>query len=217
MCFDERKTDNRVRPRPASLILRRTVAVRRAVRSLNLDMARPLLLLPFLAEDVLVCVFDTLALVWLGRPVAADFGRDVTNFLLVDSTHHYLRRLRRGNRDAFGDRKVHVVGKAELQLKCLALHRGAKAHACDLKLLFKAFGDARHYVGDQRARGTLHRAGPLALAARLELDRAFVHDDGYVVVDHDLKGAFRPLYFYRLAFNVGGDASRNCNRFIADA
>src|SRR5262245_28876586 len=217
MCFDERNTDNRVRPRPASLILRRTVAVRRAVRSFNLDMARPLLLLPFLAEDILVRVSHALALVWLGRPVAADFGRDVTNFLLVDPTHHDFRRLWRDNSDAFRDRKIHVVGKAELQLKCLALHRGAKAHACDLKLLFEAFGDPGNHVGDHRARGTPHRASPLALAARLELDRALVHDDGYVVVDHGLKGAFRPLYFYRLAFNVGGDASRNRNRFIADA
>src|SRR5262249_43501059 len=39
MCFDERNTDNRVRPRAASLTLRRTVAVRRAERSLNLDIA----------------------------------------------------------------------------------------------------------------------------------------------------------------------------------
>src|SRR4029453_2109565 len=217
MCLDERNTDNRARPRPASLILRRTVAVRRAVRSLNLDMARPLLLLPFLAEDVLVYVSHALALVRFGRPIAADLGRDVTNFLLVDPTHHDFRRLRRGNSDAFRDRKIHVVGKAELQLKCLALHRGAKAHACDLKLLFKAFGDARHYVGDQRARSTPHRAGPLALATRLELDRALVHDDGNVVVDHDLKGALRTLYFYRRAFHVGGDASRDRNRFIADA
>src|SRR4030095_4295285 len=107
MCLDERNTDNRARPRPTSLILRRTVAVRRAVRSRNLDMARPLLLLPFLAEDVLVCVFHALALVWLGRAVAADLGRDVTNFLLVDPTHYDLGRFRRGNRDVFRDRKTH--------------------------------------------------------------------------------------------------------------
>src|SRR4030095_4142952 len=154
MCLDERNTDNRARPRPASLILRRTVAVRRAVRSLNLDMARPLLLLPFLAEDVLVSVSDALALVWLGRAVAADLGRDVANFLLVDPTHHDLRLLRSGHRDSVRERKIHVVEKAERQLKSLALHRGAKSDACDLKLLFKAFGDARHDVGDQRARRT---------------------------------------------------------------
>src|SRR5215510_7847255 len=217
MCLDERNTDNRARPRPASLILRRTVAVRRAVRSLNLDMARPLLLLPFLAEDVLVCVSHALALVWLGRTVAADLGGDVTNFLLVDATHDDFRRLRRGNRDTFRDRKIYVVGKAKLQLKRLALHRRTKAHTCDLKFLFKPFGDARHHVGDQRARRAPHRAGPLALVTRLELDRALVHDDRYVVVDHDLKRTFRTLHFYGLAFNVGGDASRDRNRFIADA
>ena len=83
MCFDERNTDSRARPRAASLILRRTVAVRRAVRSVNLDMARPLLLLAFLAEDVLVDIFHALALVGLGRTESADFGGDVSH--LVDA------------------------------------------------------------------------------------------------------------------------------------
>ncbi len=88
MCFDERNTDSRARPRAASLTLRRTVAVRRATRSVNLDMARPLLLFPFLAEDVLVDVFHALALVRFRRTESADLGRDVTDLLLVDAGHH---------------------------------------------------------------------------------------------------------------------------------
>src|SRR5262245_47430319 len=109
MCFDERNTDSRARPAAASLILRRTVAVRRAVRSVNLDMTRPLLLLPFLAEDVLVGVSHALALVGLGRTESADFSSDVPDLLFVDAGDHDLGRLRRCNRDPFGDREIDVV------------------------------------------------------------------------------------------------------------
>src|SRR6185503_5247043 len=64
MCFDERNTDRRARPllMPASLILRRTDPVRRAVRSLSLVMAQALLLLlTFLAEDVFAGVLHAVA------------------------------------------------------------------------------------------------------------------------------------------------------------
>src|SRR5574338_428661 len=101
MCFDERNTDSRARPRAATLILRRTVAVRRAVRSVSLDMARPLLFLSFLAEDVLVGVLHALALVRLGRTEPADFGSDMPDLLLVDAGDHDLGRLWRCNRDSF--------------------------------------------------------------------------------------------------------------------
>src|SRR5262245_101242 len=109
MCFDERNTDSRARPRPASLTLRRTVAVRRAVRSVNLDIAGPLLFLSFLAEDVLVGVFHALALVGLGRTESTDLGGDVPDLLLVDASDHDLGRFRRHNRDAFRNREIHVV------------------------------------------------------------------------------------------------------------
>src|SRR5262245_25950300 len=217
MCLEERNTDKRVRPRAASLTLRRTVAVRRAVRSLNLDMVRFLFLLAFLAEDVLVRIFHTLTLVGLGRAVTADLRGDMTDFLLVDTADDDLRRLWRRNRDALRDRKIHVVGKAELQLQSFTLHRGAKAYTGNLKLLLEAFGYARHHVGDQRARGTPHRASALALVARLELDRALIHGNRNVVVHHDLEGAFRTLDLHGLAFNIGGDARRDRDRLIADA
>src|SRR5215470_16932589 len=140
MCLDERKTERRVRPCAASLILRRTVAVRRAVRSVNLDMARPLLLLPFLAEDVLVCVFHALALVRLRRAVAADLGSDLADLLLVDACHHDFGWLWRCDRNAFGDREIDVVRKPELQLQAFALDRSAKSDAGDLELFLKTFG-----------------------------------------------------------------------------
>src|SRR5262245_53979619 len=138
MCLEERNTDKRVRPRAASLTLRRTVAVRRAVRSLNLDLVRSLLLLAFLAEDVLARIFHALALVGLGRAVTADLCGDMTDFLLVDTADDDLRRLWRRNRDALRDRKIHIVGKAELQMQGFALHRGAKAYTDNLKRLPEA-------------------------------------------------------------------------------
>src|SRR5262245_1792334 len=217
MCFDERNTDSRARPRPASLILRRTVAVRRAVRSVNLDMARPLLLLSFLAEDVLVGVSHALALVGLGRTESPDFGGDMPDLLLVDSRDHDLGWFRRCNRDAFRNRKIDVVRKAELQLQGLALHSGAITDAGNLQPLFETFSNARHHVGDQRARRAPHRTRALCLVARLELDSGLVHGDRDVLVHNDLEGAFRPLHFDGLALDVGGDAGRDHNCFIADA
>src|ERR1019366_678732 len=222
MCLDERNTVSRARPLvpAASLTLRRTVAVRRAVRSLNLDIARPStssLLLAFLAEDVFANVFHALAFVRLGRTEAADLGGDVADFLLVDAGDHDLGRLRRRDRDAFRDREVYVVAEAELQVQRLALHRGAVADAGDLQPLLEALGHARDQIGDQRARRAPHRARPLALAARLELDRALVHLGRHVVMQHDLHGALRALDLDGLPFHVGGDAGRDRDRFVADA
>jgi hypothetical protein len=62
MCFDERKTDSRVRPRAASLILRRTVAVRRAVRSVSLDIARLYFFFPSLRKMYSFAYFTPLPL-----------------------------------------------------------------------------------------------------------------------------------------------------------
>src|SRR5215475_2021656 len=217
MCLDERKTDSRARPRAASFTLRRTVAVRRAVRSVNLDMARPLLLLPFLAEDVIVCVFHALALVRLRRAVTADLGSDLADFLLVDAGHDDFGRLRCGDRNAFRDREIYVVRKAELQLQAFALDCSAESDAGDLESFLEAFGHARHEVGNQRARRAPHRARALALAARFELDPGLVHRNRDIIVNNDLESALGPLHLDGLTFHVGSDASRNSNRFFADA
>src|SRR4051812_45571861 len=105
---------------------RRTRALRRS------DLSRrgfivplPSLLLAFLAEDVFARILDALALVGLGRPVVADLGRDLTDFLLVDPGDHDLDGPRRRDRDAFRDRVVDLVAVTERELQVLALHRGA--------------------------------------------------------------------------------------------
>src|SRR3569623_1254190 len=145
MCYDERNTDRRARPllMPASLILRRTDPVRRAVRSLSLVMAQALLLLlPFLAEDVLAGVLHALALVRFRTAEAADLGRHLSDLLLVDAGDDDLGRLRRRDRNALRERIVDVVRVAELQVELLALNRRALTDAVDLELLFEALGHA---------------------------------------------------------------------------
>src|SRR5690348_5302320 len=212
MCFDERNTDRRARPllMPASLTLRLTDAVRRAVRSFKFVMAQALLLLlAFLAEDVLAGVLHALTLVRLGRTEAAQLRRHLADLLLVDAGDDDLGRLRRRDRDALRDRIVDVVREAELQVELLALDRSAIADAGVLELLLEALGDAGDQVVHQRARGAPLREGPLALGTRLDLDRALVEADRHVVVQHDLKRALGALHLDRLPFHVGGDAGRD--------
>src|SRR5262249_11659231 len=211
MCLDERKTESRVRPCAASLILRRTVAVRRAVRSVDLDMARPLLLLPFLAEDVFVCVFYALALVRFRRAVAADLGSDLANLLFVDARHYDFGRLRGCDRNALRDREIYVVRKPKLQLQTFALDRSTESDTGDFESFLEAFGHARYNVGDQSARSAPQRACALALTARLELDPAFVHRNQDIVVNDDLEGALWPLHLDGLTFHIGRDARWNDN------
>src|SRR5512146_242587 len=203
---------------PTSLILRRTDAVRRAVRSISFVMAQALLfLLAFLTEDVLAGVFHALALVRLGRTVTADFRGHLADLLLVDAGDDDLGRLRRRDGDARRDRVVDVVREAELQAELLALHRRAITDAGDLELLFEALGHAIDQVAHQRAGGAPLRARALGLMARLDLDRTLVHGDDDVVVQHELKRAFRALHLDGLAFHVGSDAGRDGNRSFSDS
>src|SRR2546423_12974251 len=105
MCFDERWTESRTLAPAADLMARRTRATRlpTALRSCAIS-SSPSFLLSFLAEDVLACVLDPLALVGLRRPEPADLGRDLSDFLAVDPGHHDFDRPRRRDGDAVGDR-----------------------------------------------------------------------------------------------------------------
>src|SRR5688572_23424544 len=150
MCLEERNTDSRARPPAACRIARRTFSVRLAVRSLSLDIVAFLFLLAFLTEDVLAGKLDALALVGLGGPVTANFGRHLPDPLPVDAGDHNLRRLGRGDRDPFRDRVDHIMAVAERELEVLALHGGTVADAGDLELLLETLGDAGDQVRDQR-------------------------------------------------------------------
>src|SRR5579875_1400925 len=62
MCLEERNTLRRARPRAASLTRRRTLARRRAVRSLNLDIAHSHFFLPSLRKTYSSAYFTPLPL-----------------------------------------------------------------------------------------------------------------------------------------------------------
>src|ERR1700680_1801572 len=147
MCFDERWTQSRTLEPAADLMARRTLASRRptALRSCAISSSRSFLL-AFLAEDVLACVLDPLALVRLGRSERANLGCDLSDFLAVDPGYHDLDRSRRRDRDAVGDRIGDVVAEPEREMQVLALHRRPVAHSADLQSLLEALGDAGEQI-----------------------------------------------------------------------
>src|SRR5688572_24383375 len=96
-----RWTDRRGLP-PARLLS--AVRTRRRRRS-NRDSLAMLLLLPFLAEDVLAAVLDALALVRLGFAPAANLGSELANGLLVDAADLDRSLVRRFDLEPFGHGK----------------------------------------------------------------------------------------------------------------
>src|SRR5215831_11711157 len=216
MCFDERNTDSRSRVPAAALMARRTRAVRRSVWVRCLAMVASLLLLAFLAEDVLAGVLHALALVGLGLAEAANLGRHLADLLAVDAGDHDLGRLRRRDRDAGRDREDHVVAVAERDLQVLALHGGTIADAGDLELPLEALGHAGDEVRHQGARGAPHGARALAVVARVDLDAALVELGADLAWQHELEGALRPLHLHGLAVDARRHAGRDCDRLLAD-
>src|SRR5262245_57061961 len=128
MCRLERNTDRRGLPPLFRLIWPRTRRWRRPRRSFALGMS-DLLLLAFLAENLLVVVLDALALVRLGRAERPNLGSHLSDPLLVGAGDGDDGRLLALDRHVGGNRIDDVVAEAELQLQVLALHGGAIAHA----------------------------------------------------------------------------------------
>src|SRR5690606_36766343 len=128
-----RWTDSRGRE-PAR---RRSVVRTRRRRRSNRESLAILLLLPFLAEDVLAAIFDALALVRLGLAPAPDLGGEVTDRLLVDSADFDRGLVGRLHLDPFRNIEFDIVAVAELQLELAALCLRAIADAGDLQDLGK--------------------------------------------------------------------------------
>src|SRR5579859_6054838 len=101
-----------------------------------------LLLLAFLAADLLAGVADALALVGLGRADLADARGHLADQLLVDPADADLGLAGRGEADAVGRLDVDLVREAELHGKRPALHLRAIADADELKHLLVALRDA---------------------------------------------------------------------------
>src|SRR5918993_3234756 len=110
MCRPVRWTDSRGRMPPRFLSAVRTRRRRRSKR----ESLAILLLLPFLAEDVLAAIGDALALVGLGLAPTANFGRELADLLLVDPRNLDRGLIRGLHLDAFGHVEIDVVRITEL-------------------------------------------------------------------------------------------------------
>src|SRR5260370_30706940 len=96
----------------------RTRARRRAKRDFTciVMVLVPLLLLAFLAADSLGLVFDALALIRLRLAIAADDGGHLADTLAVGAGDADGGRLLAGDLDVVGDRGMHLLAVAQLQI-----------------------------------------------------------------------------------------------------
>src|SRR5690606_21788210 len=147
MCRPVRWTESRGGWPPRFLSAGRTRRRRRSKR----ESLAILLLLPFLAEDVLAAVLDALPLVRLGLAPAADCGGTLADGLLVAPADLDRGLVRCLHLEPFGNVEFHVVAIAALQLELLALRLRAVADTGDLEDLGKALRDALDQVRHERA------------------------------------------------------------------
>src|SRR4029077_7320017 len=135
MCLPERKTLRRGRTPAAWRSAKRVRRWRRAKRALRSDMVlSPLLLLAFLAADLLGRVLDALALVGLGWTQAADLRRELADLLAIRAGDLDFGGLHGLDLDAGRDGNPAVWVLPELQLHHLGVRLGAVADAVDLEV-----------------------------------------------------------------------------------
>src|SRR3990170_6238305 len=208
-----RWTDSRGRAPPRFLSAVRT---RRRRRSKSESLAM-LLLLPFLAEDVLAAVLDALALVRLGLAPLAYLGGELADGLLVDAADLDRGLVRGLHLQAFRHVEIDIVALAELKLQLVALRIRAVADAGDLEDLGEALGHALDQVRDERA---LHAPeGPRRLGGVCRLDHDGFTIDGVadLVAQAERESALRPLHAEHAVLDSGGDPARDRHRHFADA
>ena len=70
-----------------------------------------------------VLVANALTLVGLRLPVTANFRGYLTNNLLVRTRNMDRRRTFTGDRDAFGNREIHIMRETELQVQAFTKSR----------------------------------------------------------------------------------------------
>src|ERR1700731_229385 len=217
MCFDERNTESRSRPLLCLAMRARTRRWRRLNSSLGLlVIARSLLLLAFLAANLLAGVFDALALVRLRLAVGADHRRRLPDPLAIGAGDEDRGRLVAGDLDVTRNREDDVVAIAQLQHQVLALDRGAIADALDLQVLGEALGDAGDHVVDEGAHRPPMDAGALGLALRLHHDLAVLDHGADFAAHRQLERAELPLGRDGMPGDLDGDALRDGYGVFAD-
>src|SRR5215469_5441211 len=171
MCWLERNTESRGRPLDLTRSWWRMRWRRRSRGEILVwAMVGVLLLLAFLAHDLLAQIHDALALVGLRLAEGADLRRHLTDALLVGAGDLDGGRLVALDLDVRGNREHDVVAEAELELQVLALDRGAIADAADLERLAVALRHAVQHTAHEVASRAPHHAGLLGLAHRLDPD-----------------------------------------------
>src|SRR6185503_12661485 len=104
-----------------------------------------------LAADLLACVADTLALVWLGLARRADARGDLADELLVDAEDREPRRVLDLEADAGRRVDLDGVAVAQVELELAPDERRTIADAGDLERLAVARGHPDDHVVDEGA------------------------------------------------------------------
>src|SRR3546814_639515 len=176
-----------------------------------------LLLLAFLAENVLAAIFDALALVGLRLAPTPDLGGQLADLLAIDARNLDRGLIRGLHLQAFRHGDVHVVAVAELQTQVLALGRGAIADAGDLEGLREALGHARHQVLHQSAMHAPEGTRPLGLVCRFHDDPAVLDAVADVLEHRHGQRALRPLDRQHDTLGRGRNAARQRDRYFSNA
>ena len=147
-----------------------------------------------LAADVLANVVDTLALVRLGRTMAADLSGDLTDLLLVDTLDVHVGVVGNLEGDALGSLDDHGVREAQGELEVLALLLHAVTDAGELELLLEALGNANNHVVDERTSQTMQGSVKLILRRTCYRNNIAFHCDFHIFVKLTRELTFRTFY-----------------------
>src|SRR5205085_11440647 len=151
-----------------------------------------------------------------GPADGTDLGGGLAGLLRIDADDKDLRLLRGRHRHAFGDRVVYLVGVAELEIEVPALHRRAVADAGDLQLALVTLSDPGDELGGQRAIGTPHGAGALAIVHGIDRQLVRLDFGRDIAVQDELELALRALHLEGLALDIGGNPRRDRDRLLSD-
>src|ERR1051325_1442114 len=199
-----RRIRSRIRPRASTLCL-----------ALSMLLACCLSGLP---PNDFVRVLDALALVGIGLAEAADLGRNLSDFLLVDAGDGDVTGLGvDGDVDPFRNREADRMRVAELEHDLAPFDLGAIADADDVELALEAFAHALDVVRHERAHQAVERAGLSFFVSPLELHDVVFHVDRDAGDDRRGQASLRSLHDDVVAVLADFDAFRQRDFFLTDA
>src|SRR5664280_1347570 len=165
---------------------------------------------------------ESLQLVRVGRTNAADLGRRLADFLLVDTRDDDVRdvlglRVRCDlDLDAIRHREFHNVREADAEHDGPSLDLGLETDAHEVDLALETLGDAENRVLEERAVQAVERLVLLLLASAREADDAVFLLDGDARENGRHDGALRALHRDRNVRALGnGDGLLTDSRHVA--